>query len=76
LFQLHNHPQAESIRKYSRALGLTAQEQMALCKNPALLDTLHMEKANPTESKVEKLIKKRSATLHSKKGQEEQCSIM
>ncbi|CAO3589769.1 unnamed protein product [Absidia cylindrospora] len=34
---LRDHPQAESIRKYSRALGLTPQEQQALLENPALL---------------------------------------
>lgn len=46
---LRNHPQAESIRKYSRALGLTAQEQLALCENPALLmHTMAMEKVSPS----------------------------
>ncbi|KAI8331532.1 kinase-like domain-containing protein [Chlamydoabsidia padenii] len=34
---LRDHPQADSIRKYSRALGLTPQEQQALLDNPALL---------------------------------------
>ncbi|CAO3591706.1 unnamed protein product [Absidia cylindrospora] len=41
---LHDHPQADSIRKYSQALGLTPQEQQALLENPALLShTLALE---------------------------------
>lgn len=44
---LRNHPQADSIRKYSRALGLTEPEQLALCENPALLmHTIAMEKSS------------------------------
>lgn len=71
---LRNHPQAESIRKYSIALGLTAQEQLALCENQALLDhTLSMEKLNNNTSKF-KFIKRRNLTF--KKVQEEQCHIM
>ncbi|KAI9253366.1 hypothetical protein BDA99DRAFT_486350 [Phascolomyces articulosus] len=55
---LENHPQAESIRKYSKALGLTPQEQRALIQNQALLShTLALQHMNPEA--VEKLIKKR-----------------
>jgi hypothetical protein len=77
---LVNHPQAESIRKYSVALGLTAQEQLALCENQALLDhTLSMEKLNATNTNNEsslkfKFMKRRHSTF--KKVQEEQCHIM
>ncbi|KAI8089567.1 uncharacterized protein BX664DRAFT_297377 [Halteromyces radiatus] len=43
---LRDHPQAESIRKYSRALGLTPQEQQALLENPALLShTMALEES-------------------------------
>lgn len=85
---LRNHPQADSIRKYSRALGLTEQEQLALCENPALLmHTIAMEKSSLLPSTaaaaaaavaqdhtlLEKLIKKRK----DKKSlsHEEQCII-
>ena len=53
---LENHPQAESIRKYSKALGLTPQEQRALIENQALLShTLALQHMNPEA--VEKLLK-------------------
>ncbi|KAI8085384.1 kinase-like domain-containing protein [Thamnidium elegans] len=76
-----NHPQAESIRKYSRALGLTAQEQIALCENPALLmHTMAMEKtaiipivAVENETLIEKLIRKRHN--NKKHSTDEQCII-
>lgn len=85
---LRNHPQADSIRKYSRALGLTEQEQLALCENPALLmHTIAMEKSSLLPSTaaaaaaavaqdhtlLEKFIKKRK----DKKSlsHEEQCII-
>jgi hypothetical protein len=67
---LRNHPQADSIRKYSRALGLTAQEQSALCENPALLmHTMQMEKTvlHDHHSLMDKLNKKKRT--------EEQCII-
>jgi hypothetical protein len=74
---LRNHPQAESIRKYSRALGLTAQEQIALCENPALLmHTIAMEKSMPHDDNViEKFIKKRREKKSTTGAQEEQCII-
>ncbi|KAI9359517.1 kinase-like domain-containing protein [Pilaira anomala] len=76
-----SHPQAESIRKYSRALGLTAQEQIALCENPALLmHTMSMEKtaiipilASENETLIEKLIRKRHNSK--KHSADEQCII-
>ncbi|KAI7850692.1 kinase-like domain-containing protein [Circinella umbellata] len=53
---LENHPQAESIRKYSKALGLTPQEQRALIENQALLShTLALQHMDPKA--VEKLLK-------------------
>ncbi|KAI9312374.1 kinase-like domain-containing protein [Dichotomocladium elegans] len=56
---LENHPQVENIRKYSLALGLTPQEQRALCENQALLShTLALQDMDPEA--VERLIKKRS----------------
>ncbi|KAI8887631.1 kinase-like protein [Backusella circina FSU 941] len=67
---LRNHPQADSIRKYSRALGLTAQEQSALCENPALLmHTMQMEKTvlHDHHSLMDKINKKKRT--------EEQCII-
>lgn len=43
-----DHPQFESIRKYSVALGLTPREEQALCENQALLThTLAMQHDNP-----------------------------
>ncbi|CAO3650644.1 unnamed protein product [Cunninghamella blakesleeana] len=43
---LQDHPQAENILKYSKALGLTKQEQQALLENPALLShTMALEKS-------------------------------
>lgn len=64
---LRNHPQADSIRKYCSSLGLNAQEQLALCENPKLLEhTLSMENM----SLKDKFMKKSS-----KKG-DEQCHFM
>ncbi|KAI7897540.1 kinase-like domain-containing protein [Cokeromyces recurvatus] len=64
---LNNRSHVDNIRKFSRALGLTVQEQLALSQNTALLDhTLNIEKSiNPCHQTTEK-----------KKGQDEQCSIM
>ncbi|KAL0080936.1 kinase-like domain-containing protein [Phycomyces blakesleeanus] len=74
---LQNHPQAESIRKYSKALGLTPQEQMALSANPALLShTLAMEKIaglNPIEG--DKLTKRRLVGKKMNLHGDEQCII-
>ncbi|KAI9019243.1 kinase-like domain-containing protein [Phycomyces nitens] len=74
---LQNHPQAESIRKYSKALGLTPQEQMALSANPALLShTLAMEKIaclNPIEG--DKLTKRRLVGKKMNLHTDEQCII-
>lgn len=80
---LSNHPQAESIRKYSRALGLTPQEQKALCENPALLmHTIAMEKtpilpvaAVENETLIEKFIRKRHNSKKNSTGHDEQCII-
>ncbi|SAL94867.1 hypothetical protein [Absidia glauca] len=44
---LSAHPHAENIKRYSETLGLTPQEQQALCDNPALLShTLALEKTD------------------------------
>lgn len=69
---LQDHPQAESILKYSRALGLTPQEQQALLENPALIShTLALEQSSGRMA-VESIpaIKKSG-----NKGQDEQCII-
>jgi hypothetical protein len=73
---IRNHPQAECIRKYALALGLTTQEQMALCDNPALLmHTMAMEKSvNQDETFIDRFMKKRKEDSI-KKGVEEQCII-
>ncbi|KAI9480297.1 MAG: kinase-like domain-containing protein [Benjaminiella poitrasii] len=66
---LNNHPHAENIKKFSRALGLTMQEQLALSQNTALLEhTLNMEKMINTP--------RQQQVTEKKKGQEEQCYIM
>ena len=71
---LQEHPQADSIRKYSKALGLTEQEQLALCENPALLEhTMTMERlqlATPVASN-EPFNKTKK-----KKELEESCKLM
>ncbi|KAF7732859.1 hypothetical protein EC973_000135 [Apophysomyces ossiformis] len=70
---LKNHPQAENIRKYSQALGLTPQEQRALSENQALLShTLALHKMNPEA--VEKM---RRRTKDGKKpfNEGEECVI-
>ena len=74
---LENHPEAESIRKYSEALGLTPQEQRALSENQALLShTLALQHMNPEA--VEKLVKKRKDRKKSQSaasGSTEDCTI-
>ncbi|KAI8076910.1 kinase-like domain-containing protein [Halteromyces radiatus] len=61
---LSDHPHADSIRRYSEALGLTAQEQQALCDNPALLShTLALEKMD--SATVERLRKEHRRQLSS-----------
>ncbi|KAG0187682.1 hypothetical protein DFQ28_005975 [Apophysomyces sp. BC1034] len=73
--ELHGHPQAKSIEKYSKALGLTPQEQRALMDNPALLShTLAMENIHHADpAVVEKLLKKRGKKTNG--GSDEQCII-
>ncbi|CEP15038.1 hypothetical protein [Parasitella parasitica] len=58
---LRNHPQAEIISKYARALNLSRQEQIALYENPSLLESM----SNKPTKKLLKLGAK-----------EEQCNIM
>ncbi|KAF7725761.1 hypothetical protein EC973_009378 [Apophysomyces ossiformis] len=72
---LSDHPQAESIRRYSKALGLTPQEQRALMDNPALLShTLAMENIHHADpAVVDKLMKKRGKKLNG--GSDEQCIV-
>ncbi|KAI8364994.1 kinase-like domain-containing protein [Choanephora cucurbitarum] len=71
---LQEHPQADSIRKYSKALGLTEQEQLALCENPALLEhTMTMERlqlATPVASNEP------FSKTKKKKELEESCKLM
>jgi hypothetical protein len=67
---LQDHPQAESILKYSRALGLTPQEQQALLENPALIShTLALEQSSGRMESIPAI--KKSGN----KGQDEQCII-
>lgn len=71
---LENHPQAESIRKYSRALGLTPQEQRALSQNQALLShTLALQHMEPEAVKT--LIKKSNKDRKKGNGSDEDCII-
>ncbi|ORY99992.1 kinase-like domain-containing protein [Syncephalastrum racemosum] len=71
---LENHPQAESIRKYSRALGLTPQEQRALSQNQALLShTLALQHMEPEAVKT--LIKKSNKDRKKGNGSDEDCVI-
>ncbi|KAI8377298.1 kinase-like domain-containing protein [Blakeslea trispora] len=66
---LLEHPQAESIRKYSKAFGLTEQEQLALCENPALLEhTMTMERLQLATPPLSHPKKKREL--------EESCKLM
>ncbi|KAG0186626.1 hypothetical protein DFQ28_007527 [Apophysomyces sp. BC1034] len=70
---LKNHPQAENIRKYSQALGLTPQEQRALIENPALLShTLALHRMNPEA--MEK-VKKRTRDGKKTVNEGEDCVI-
>ncbi|KAI9306784.1 kinase-like domain-containing protein [Cunninghamella echinulata] len=65
---LHDHPQAENILKYSKALGLTKQEQQALLDNPALLShTMALE---------ESMLLRNNGSSHKMKGvNDDQCII-
>jgi hypothetical protein len=85
---LRDHPQADSIRKYSRALGLTPQEQQALLDNPALLShTMALEdslRGNNGSSMASSAIIERFTSIKKNggditsvggKGQDDQCII-
>ncbi|KAI8059296.1 kinase-like domain-containing protein [Gongronella butleri] len=58
-YSMTNHPHASSIQRYAEALGLTEQEQEALCNNPALLThTMLLEKTDQTA--MQRLLKKQA----------------
>ncbi|CAO3621895.1 unnamed protein product [Cunninghamella blakesleeana] len=72
-YTIEDHPHAESIRRYSETLGLTPQEQKALCNNPALLShTLALETVGGRNRDVSK---RRSHHYHSSSKPSKDCVI-